>query len=147
ATIIHRVKHWGRTMATDVSHDPAGSQDATAVGPDLPASADAIRILFVENDAGFRGALADELSSHGFAVRDFPDVDSCLSAGEAAFDADVIFLAGDLPKMPGIVLVPRLRRRGITLPIVFLPSHSRIENELMAFDIGAVDFIDKVRAA
>src|SRR5215510_4080326 len=53
ATIIHRVKHWGRTMATDVSHDPAGSQDTTAVGPDLPASADAIRILFVENDAGF----------------------------------------------------------------------------------------------
>src|SRR5262245_8895662 len=123
-------------MATDVSHDPAGSQDATVVGPDLPASADSIRILFVENDAGFRGALADELSSHGFAVRDFPDGDSFLSAVEAAFDADVILLAWDLPKMPGIDLVPRLRRRGITLPIVFLTSHSRIENELMAFDIG-----------
>jgi len=132
-------------MATDVSHDPAGSRDATAVGPNLPASADAIRILFVENDDGFREAIVEELFSHGFAVRDFPNGDSLLSALNAALDADVILLAWNLPKTPGIDLVPRLRRRGITLPIVFLTSHSLPENERMAFDRGAVDFIDKVR--
>ena len=132
-------------MATDVSHDPAGSQDATAAGPNLPASADALRILFVENDDDYRKALAEELFSHGFAVRDFPDGDSLLSAFDAVFDADVILLAWNLPKTPGIDLVPRLRRRGVTLPIIFLTSYSRLENERMAFATGAVDFIDKAR--
>jgi two-component system, OmpR family, response regulator ChvI len=132
-------------MAADVSHDAADPHDAIPVGRNLPAGADAIRILLVENDDGFREALADELSNQGFAVRGFPDGDSLQSALDAGLDADVILLAWKLPKTSGIDLVPRLRRRGITVPIVFLTSHSLPENERMAFDSGAVDFIDKAR--
>jgi two-component system response regulator ChvI len=38
-----------------------------------------------------------------------------------------------------------LRQRGVTLPVVFLTSHPQQANEQLAFERGALDFIDKTR--
>src|SRR5262245_5809529 len=123
----------------DVEKPPA----ATA----LPLTVDgqAIRVLFVEDDAAYREALSGELTDQGFVVRGFADGASLLRALDGAVDADVILLDWALPHTAGIDLLPQMRRRGIRLPVVFLTGRASTTYESLAFDRGAIDFIDKVR--
>jgi two-component system, OmpR family, response regulator ChvI len=110
-----------------------------------PETSGAIRILFVEDDAYYREVLAGELAEHGFAVRSFADAASLLDSIELAADADVILLDWALPRTSGIDLLPQLRRGGVNLPVVFLTGRALTERESLAFDRGAIDFIDKAR--
>ncbi len=68
-----------------------------------------------------------------------------LGSLDAAAEADLIVLDWALPDVGGIDLLPRLRQRGVNLPVVFLTSHSEIAYEDQAFGRGAIDFIDKTR--
>jgi two-component system response regulator ChvI len=111
----------------------------------MSQAARAIRILFVEDDDYFREILAADLSDRGFDVQSFPDGPSFLSALEGTLDADLILLDWKLPNILGIDLLPRLRRRGINLPVVFLTGHTPSTYENLALDRGATDFIDKAR--
>ena len=111
----------------------------------MSQAARAIRILFVEDDDYFREILAADLSDRGFDVQSFPDGASLLSALDATLDADLILLDWKLPNILGIDLLPRLRRRGINLPVVFLTGHTPSTHENLALDRGATDFIDKAR--
>jgi two-component system response regulator ChvI len=104
-----------------------------------------IRVLFVEDDPGYRAAFADELTDHGFSVRSFPDSTALLDSLEATADADVILLDWTLPEISGLDLMAELRRTGVTLPVVFLTGYSTVTNENRAFAQGASDFIDKAR--
>ena len=47
------------------------------------------------------------------------------------------------PKTLGIDLLPQLRRRGVSLPIVFLTGRALTEHESLAFDRGAIDLEDR----
>jgi two-component system response regulator ChvI len=102
-------------------------------------------VLFVEDDELCREAVAAELSDHGFAVQSFADGAALLGALEAAAGAHVIILDRILPQTSGIDLLAELRRRGIDLPVVFLTGRSLIDHESLAFERGAIDFIDKTR--
>jgi CheY-like chemotaxis protein len=104
-----------------------------------------IRVLFVEDDEDYREIVSSELTWHGFAVRSFADGDALLGSLDAAAKADVIVLDWRLPTISGIDLLPQLRRRGVNLPVVFLTSHPQPANEQLAFERGALDFIDKTR--
>jgi len=104
-----------------------------------------IRVLLVEDDQIYRDSLSNELSEHGFAVHGFADGASLLRALDSAIDADIIILDWGLPKTSGIDLLPQLRRHGVTLPVVFLSGRTMPANESLAFDRGALDFIDKER--
>jgi two-component system response regulator ChvI len=131
----------------------AASSDQQAANsspePGLPtrsSDTDVIRVLFVEDDDLYREAIAGELSEHGFAVQSFADGAALLgSLDAAAASADVIILDWSLPKTSGIDLLPRLRRRGVHVPVVFLTGRRQTSYESLAFDRGAVDFIDKTR--
>src|SRR5712664_57985 len=110
------------------------------------AKTDVIRVLFVEDDDAYREALAGDLADRGFSVQGFADGASFLEVLDAAaVDADVIVLDWSLPQTSGIDLLPQMRRRGINLPVVFLTGRSLTKNESLAFDRGAIDFIDKAR--
>jgi two-component system response regulator ChvI len=104
-----------------------------------------MRVLFVEDDDDFREALAGELSDLGFAVQAFADGAALLGSLDAAVEADVIILDWRLPNTSGIDLLTRLRRQGVNVPVVFLTGHALTRHELLAFETGAIDFIDKVR--
>ena len=106
---------------------------------------DTVRVLFVEDDNDFREALADQLSDLGFAVQEFADGAALLGSLDTAIDADIIVLDWRLPDTSGIELLSQLRRRGVNLPVVFLTGHTQTSRESLAFDRGAVDFIDKAR--
>src|SRR6476659_4340130 len=104
-----------------------------------------IRVLIVEDDENYREIVSDELEWHGFAVRSFADGDELLGSLDAVGEADVIVLDWRLPTISGIDLLPELRQRGVTLPVVFLTSHADPAYERLAFERGALDFIDKTR--
>jgi two-component system, OmpR family, response regulator ChvI len=104
-----------------------------------------IRVLVVEDDENYREIVASELSWHGFTVRSFAHGDALLGSLDAAAAADVIVLDWRLPTISGIDLLPQLRRRGVNLPVVFLTSHADPAYEKLAFERGALDFIDKTR--
>ena len=128
----------------DCSRDDVGSAPPIEV-PDIRPKTDAIRVLFVEDDELYREALADELSGHGFAVESFADAASLAVRLDGTADFDVILLDWSLPHTSGIDLLSELRRRGIDSPVVFLTGHSLTSNEILAFERGAIDFIDKTR--
>jgi two-component system response regulator ChvI len=106
---------------------------------------DVIQVLLVEDDDDYSETLADQLSLEGFAVQRFADAAALFEQLGAAADADVIVLDWMLPKTSGIDLLPRLRRYGVTVPIVFLTARPLAKYERLAFERGAIDFIDKVR--
>jgi two-component system response regulator ChvI len=108
-------------------------------------SLDGGKVLLVEDDDHYRKLLSGELSDRGFSVQSFGDGASLLGALDTAADADVVVLDWKLPRTSGIDLLPQLRHRGVNLPVVFLTAHALPAHEIMAFDEGAIDFIDKGR--
>ena len=100
-----------------------------------------IRILFVEDDEGYRANLVAKLSERGFVVHSFTDATWLLRSLDSAVEADVIVLEWKLPKTSGIDLLSQLRQRGVSVPVVFLTNHVQQANEKLAFERGAVDFI------
>ena len=113
--------------------------------PPLGGGTDPIRVLIVEDDEDYREIVSDELLWHGFAVRSFADGGALLGSLDVTDDADLIVLDWRLPDISGIDLLPELRRHGVNLPVVFLTSHAQLANEKLAFERGALDFIDKTR--
>jgi two-component system response regulator ChvI len=119
------------------------------------------RVVLVESNQYYRGALTVELLRQGFVVHAFTDGASLLGSLATVIDADLAVIDWDLPKMPGIELMAKLRQQGVTTPVVFLtgkviagnehercllaPRETLNANECMAFDQGAVDFIAKSR--
>ena len=111
----------------------------------MSAEGSGIRILFVEDDEDYREALGADLSERGFVVHSFADATSLLDSFDNAVEADVIILDWKLPKTSGIDLLGQLRRKGVNLPVVFLTGLASTVHETLAFDRGAIDFIDKTR--
>jgi two-component system response regulator ChvI len=104
-----------------------------------------LRILAIDDDDIFRNMLTAELEEQGFSVIAFPDGRALLESPQVASDADIILLEWGLPHISGIDLLPRLRKLGITVPVVFLTGRPLTINEAVAFDRGALDFVDKSR--
>jgi len=122
----------------DIEPGRAGQQLAEA-GRDL------IRVLHVEDDPNYREVVADQLSDHGFVVRSFADAMSLADGLAVSSEADIILLDWDLPDVSGIELLVELRQCGVNLPVVFLTGYGFTPQENLAFETGAVDFIDKAR--
>ena len=117
-----------------------------AFNPDADGDVDKrIRIAFVEDDDDYREAVSGELADYGFDVTTFGDGTALLSAFADGAEADIILLDWSLPSVSGIDLLPRLRRTGIALPVVFLTGRTQPSYEKLAFDRGALDFVDKAR--
>jgi len=124
--------------------DPAFSPDNSA--PDNGAGVQRrIRVAFVEDDDDYREAVSNELGDHGFDVTAFGDGTALLASFADGAEAEIILLDWSLPSVSGIDLLPRLRRNGVALPVVFLTGRSQPAYEQLAFDRGALDFVDKAR--
>jgi len=104
-----------------------------------------VRIAFVEDDDDFREAACGELEDHGFDVAAFRDGAGLLAFMSGTPDVEIVVLDWNLPRVSGIDLLPQLRRRGIELPVVFLTGRTLPDYEKLAFDRGALDFVDKSR--
>jgi two-component system response regulator ChvI len=104
-----------------------------------------VRLIFVDDDDDYREVAGAELIDHGFEVVALPDGAAVLEYLSSGGEGDVIVLDWNLPMVSGIDLLPKLRRRGIHLPIVFLTGQSSRTHENLALERGALDFVDKSR--
>ena len=108
-------------------------------------SSEPIRLIFVDDDDDYREAATGELNDLGFSVEGLADGATMLASVRDGIDADVIVLDWNLPDLPGIDLLPRLRHQGVLLPVIFLTGKSSPAYENLALDRGALDFVDKSR--
>jgi two-component system response regulator ChvI len=132
----------------------ASIESSTVADSQIPAATIAlsrgtsrpIRVVLVDDDPDYLEAISGELDDHGFSVQGFVS-GACMLAWltESRNSADILVLDWSLPEKPGIELLAELRAAGVKLPAVFLTGYATPWFEGMAFDGGALDFIDKTR--
>ena len=99
------------------------------------------KIALVDDDQNFLASVSIALESEGFDVHTYHD-------GEAALDGlkkkavDLAVLDIKMPKMDGMELLGNLRKSS-TLPVIFLTSKDREEDEVEGLKEGADDYIRK----
>jgi two-component system OmpR family response regulator len=101
-----------------------------------------MRILISEDDAALAEALRFALTQSGFAV-DW--VANGLDADEALKGAEFGLLILDLglPKIDGLDVLRRLRRRNSTVPVLILSGREQPEEKVAGLDLGADDYLVK----
>jgi len=103
-------------------------------------------VYIVDDDASVCRALSLLLKSHGFNVQTFtrsadflrcphPKVPSCL------------VLDIQLPDINGLALQEVMKRKGISIPVVFITGHGDIPMSVKGMKAGAIDFLPKPFAA
>ena len=99
-------------------------------------------IYIVDDDASVCRALSLLLKSHGFKVQTF-----MRAAGFLAFKhfklPSCLILDIRLPGINGLALQEVMKRKGISIPIIFITGHGDIPMSVKAMKAGAVDFLPK----
>ncbi|SKC99624.1 response regulator transcription factor [Paraburkholderia hospita] len=80
-------------------------------------------IVVVDDDESVRESLHELLREFGFTVRSFASAEECLIDGRIG-EACCLVSDIDMPGMSGCDLQQELRRRGETVPIVFISAHA-----------------------
>jgi|SRR5262245_46005155 len=130
------------TSSVDRDSTPPAAVSPSLLGPAIAAKA--IQVLLVEDDQHHRERLADELSRQGFSVRSFSDGSALLDSLRVPADADVVILDWRQRKTASVDLLVKLRRRGISLPVVFLSGRDSVGSERLAIDVGAAQPDDRL---
>src|SRR5215469_7409545 len=102
-------------------------------------------LLLVDDDDDFRESLGLNLIDEGYEVTSLGNGREALAYLEGGGPADVVLLDWRMPNLTGLEVLRRLRRAGITIPVIFLTVLSDDIYEEAALEGGAVDFIDKSR--
>jgi two-component system, LuxR family, response regulator DctR len=112
---------------------------------ELPATAPAVCVHLVDDEAPVRDALAFLMRSHGLATAAYADAPAFLAALGAAGGAlrGCLLLDVRMEPMSGLQLHDELVARGVRLPIIFLTGHGDIPMTVEALKKGAFDFVEK----
>ena len=99
-------------------------------------------ILVVEDDAGIRTILQDALESQGFHVA---TADNGAQGLEMALELkpDLIVLDVMLPLMDGFEVCKRVRKEGVTSPILMLTVRDEEVDKVLGLELGADDYVTK----
>lgn len=105
-------------------------------------TANAIRILVVDDEPAIRRLLRVGLSTEGYAVIEATDAAEAI-ARMASDKPDVVILDLGLPDVDGHTLLARWREAGVVLPILILSSRSDEAGIVKALELGADDYVVK----
>ena len=100
------------------------------------------RILVVDDEDALSEMVASALRFAGYAVATEPDGASGLSRIRSD-DPDVVVLDVNMPNMDGFEVVRRMRRDGITTPVIFLTARDDIDDLRTGFRQGGDDYLTK----
>lgn len=101
-----------------------------------------MRILLAEDDPTLQRGIAQALGAAGHvtvAAADGARADELLAT--ETFDLLVIDLG--LPKMDGLVVIERLRRRRQSVPVLILSARDRTQDRVLGLNQGADDYLTK----
>jgi FixJ family two-component response regulator len=105
-------------------------------------TAERVVIAVVDDDESVREALPDLLGEFGFAARAFASAADFLASGCVA-EARCLIVDIAMPGMSGLDLQRELRRRGQSVPIVFITAHGNEALRPRMLEQGAVDCLFK----
>jgi two-component system, OmpR family, response regulator len=101
-----------------------------------------MRILLVEDDRELSRQLKSALADAGYAVDHAPDGEEAQYLGEnEPYDAVILDLG--LPKVDGVSVLERWRRKNIGTPVLILTARSAWSEKVAGFDAGADDYLTK----
>ncbi|WP_321960854.1 response regulator [Paraburkholderia sp. J7] len=101
-----------------------------------------MKLLLVENNSGLSQWLVSLLRSENFTV-------DCVGDGESADlvlksqHYDLALLEMDLPRLSGMSVLVRLRRRRDNLPVLMMATNGSIDDKVACFSAGADDYLVK----
>ena len=101
-----------------------------------------MRVILVEDNQSLAIGIANALKDQGHAVDhldDGEDADAFL-AGEAC---DVAIIDLNLPRLSGLEIIRRHRRRGAATPILILTAQGKTSERVEGLDAGADDYLVK----
>ena len=101
-----------------------------------------MRLLLVEDDTPLAEAVAEALGQAGFAVERLDNAEAA-EAVLACTEYDATIVDIGLPRMSGMDLVRRLRRRGIRVPVLMLTARDALEDRVRGLNEGADDYLVK----
>ncbi|SDM32500.1 response regulator transcription factor [Ensifer sp. YR511] len=101
-----------------------------------------MRVLLVEDEKEFAGALKAALSHHRMIADHARDLaEAALILNDAVYD--VVVLDRKLPDGDGLSLIPVIRARGNTVPVLMLTALDDLADRVAGLDGGADDYIGK----
>lgn len=101
-----------------------------------------MRILLVEDDPQLGDGLTVGLRQAGFAV-DWVKDGSAADQALLTESFDLLVLDLGLPRMPGMAVLDRLRKRGQSLPVLILTARDTVPDKIAGLDGGADDYLVK----
>ena len=104
------------------------------------------RIHLVDDNDGFRESTAWLLETAGFEVESYASGPAFLESRDTRPPPGAVeCLVSDIrmPQMSGVQLQEELRRRGDTIPLVFITAHGDVPLAVEAMRKGAANFLEK----
>ena len=101
-----------------------------------------MRIMLVEDEREMANALRGALAKHDLLVDHVMTVADAAEA-VASFQYDAILLDRQLPDADGLTLLPILRGRGISVPVIVLTAKGDLADRVAGLDHGADDYLAK----
>lgn len=104
-------------------------------------TANAVRVLIVDDEKAIRRFLRTTLTSNGFTISEVETGKAAIEA-VSAFHPDVIVLDLGLPDIDGIEVTRQIRKK-IQVPIIILSVREAESDKIAALDAGADDYLTK----
>ena len=101
-----------------------------------------MRILLVEDEKDLAGIIKQGLEEAGYAVDMAHDGEEGLYMAET-YPVDAVVLDIMLPLMDGIEVLKRLRKKGVTTPVILLTARDALLDKIKGLDTGADDYLTK----
>jgi two-component system OmpR family response regulator len=137
-------KHLLPQALRDARSSDIGNQDALkwlSISLHIPDHLK-MRILLTEDDPALADILTRACERDGYSVDCVGDgVSADLALTTETYDALILDLG--LPRMDGLEVLKRLRKRGSHLPVLILTARDAIEDRVAGLDTGADDYLPK----
>jgi DNA-binding response OmpR family regulator len=101
-----------------------------------------VRVLVVDDDAYITDLIATGLRFVGFEVETAFDGRDAL-AKLSATRPDLVVLDIAMPGLDGLEVLERLRRDGVTTPVIFLTARDAAADRVKGLHLGADDYVTK----
>ena len=102
-----------------------------------------MKILVVDDERAVRDSLRRALELEGYSVELAADGEEALERLGGNGEIDALILDILMPRLDGVEVCRRLRRKGFRVPILMLTARDEVENRVAGLDAGADDYVTK----
>ena len=99
-------------------------------------------IYLVEDDASIRELVVYALNNSGFQASGF-EAPSAFWQAVSRQTPELILLDIMMPGLSGLEVLSRIRKKGLTVPVLFLTARDSVDDRVMGPDSGANDYLVK----